>query len=59
MPHAVESILKVNEVVEELTLVLHVFLNDNSAVEDMFHCVPPSFESSLLFGHQFISLTFQ
>ncbi|KAH3897920.1 hypothetical protein DPMN_022116 [Dreissena polymorpha] len=59
MPHAVESFLIFNEVGEELTLVLQVFLNDDSAVEDLFHCAPPSSESSLVFGQQFIGLTFE
>ncbi|KAH3768232.1 hypothetical protein DPMN_169444 [Dreissena polymorpha] len=53
MPHAVESFLKVNEVVEELALVWQLFLNDDSAVEDLFHFAPPSFESSILFNLQF------
>ncbi|KAH3724427.1 hypothetical protein DPMN_050243 [Dreissena polymorpha] len=47
MPHAVESFLKVDEVGEEFTLLLQVFLNDS--VEDMFHCAPPSSKSSLPF----------
>ncbi|KAH3691910.1 hypothetical protein DPMN_192454 [Dreissena polymorpha] len=49
MPQAVESFLKVNEVVKEFTMVLLVFLNDDSAVENVFHCASPSSESSLLF----------
>ncbi|KAH3821412.1 hypothetical protein DPMN_123176 [Dreissena polymorpha] len=49
MPHAAESIFKINEVVEELTLVLEVFLNDDSAVEDLFYFAPPSSETNLLF----------
>ncbi|KAH3786342.1 hypothetical protein DPMN_164449 [Dreissena polymorpha] len=57
MPDAVESFPKVNKFVDELTLVLQLFLNDDSAVEDLFHFAPPSSESSLLFGQQFLSLT--
>ncbi|KAH3860575.1 hypothetical protein DPMN_023482 [Dreissena polymorpha] len=49
MPHAVESFLKVNEVVEEFISVLQVFLNDDTAVDNLCHCAPPSSESSLLF----------
>ncbi|KAH3691908.1 hypothetical protein DPMN_192451 [Dreissena polymorpha] len=49
MPHAVESFLKVNEVVEEFTMVLQLFFNNNSAVENLFQCAPPSSESSLLY----------
>ncbi|KAH3815051.1 hypothetical protein DPMN_143570 [Dreissena polymorpha] len=51
--------LKVNEVVEEVTLVLQVFLDDYCAVEDLLHCTPPSSECSLPFGQQFLSLNFQ
>ncbi|KAH3836275.1 hypothetical protein DPMN_109645 [Dreissena polymorpha] len=43
---------------EELTLVLHVFLNDDSAVEDLFHFAQPSSESSLLFDNSFLGLSF-
>ncbi|KAH3694208.1 hypothetical protein DPMN_083813 [Dreissena polymorpha] len=53
MPRAVESFLKVGEVMKELTLVLQVFLNDESSVEDPFHYVPPS----LLFPQLFLRLT--
>ncbi|KAH3860572.1 hypothetical protein DPMN_023476 [Dreissena polymorpha] len=49
MPHAVERFLKVNAVVEEFISVLQVFLNDDSAVDNLFQCAPPSSESSLLF----------
>ncbi|KAH3769266.1 hypothetical protein DPMN_170516 [Dreissena polymorpha] len=59
MPHAVKSCLKVNQVVLELLLVLHVFLNDDSAVEDLFHCAPLSSESRLLFGKKCLGHTFQ
>ncbi|KAH3777320.1 hypothetical protein DPMN_178760 [Dreissena polymorpha] len=47
MSHAFERFLKVDEVEEELTLVLQVFLNIESAVEDLWHCFPFSPESSL------------
>ncbi|KAH3721467.1 hypothetical protein DPMN_064394 [Dreissena polymorpha] len=53
------AFFKVNEVVEELTLVLHVILNDDSAAEDLFHCVPFNSESSLLFGQQFLGFFFK
>ena len=59
MPHTVESFLKVNEVVDELTLVLQVLLNDDSAVEDLFHCASPSSKSCLLFDQLFLGLTLQ
>ncbi|KAH3819301.1 hypothetical protein DPMN_121035 [Dreissena polymorpha] len=59
MPHAVKSFLQVNAVVEELALVLQLFFNDDSAVEDLCQCAPPSSESSLLFGKQFLGLNFQ
>ncbi|KAH3690058.1 hypothetical protein DPMN_155354 [Dreissena polymorpha] len=36
-----------------------MFLNDDSEVEDLFHCAPPSSESSLFFGQQFLGLTLQ
>ncbi|KAH3741014.1 hypothetical protein DPMN_047732 [Dreissena polymorpha] len=39
MPHAVENLRKVNDVVQKLTLV---FLNDDSAVEDMFLLLHPA-----------------
>ncbi|KAH3827930.1 hypothetical protein DPMN_129876 [Dreissena polymorpha] len=48
MPHAVESIF-VDEVVEELALVLQLFLNYAPAVDHLFQCAPPSSETSLLF----------
>ncbi|KAH3887365.1 hypothetical protein DPMN_011381 [Dreissena polymorpha] len=50
---------KFNEVVEEATLVLQVFLNNESAVEDLFYCAPPCSKSSRLFGQQFHGHTFQ
>ncbi|KAH3786625.1 hypothetical protein DPMN_164732 [Dreissena polymorpha] len=56
---AVERFLKVNEVVKELMLVWQVFLNHNSAVEDLFHCALPSSKSSLLVCQQFLGLTFK
>ena len=60
MPRAVERFLKVNEVVEELKLVLQVFLYDDSVeVEDLFYCATFSSESSLLFRQQFLNHTFQ
>ncbi|KAH3880580.1 hypothetical protein DPMN_004497 [Dreissena polymorpha] len=59
MQHANESFLKINEVVEELTLVLQMFPNDACAAVDLFHCAPPSTEFSLLFGQQFLGLIFQ
>ncbi|KAH3887248.1 hypothetical protein DPMN_011264 [Dreissena polymorpha] len=39
--------------------MLQVFLNNDSANEDLFHCAPPSSECSLLFGKQFLGLTLQ
>ncbi|KAH3860184.1 hypothetical protein DPMN_023076 [Dreissena polymorpha] len=59
MPNAIESFLRVHEVVEELTFVLRVFLDFDSAVDDLFHFAPLSCQSSLLFGKQFMCLTFQ
>ncbi|KAH3838934.1 hypothetical protein DPMN_112351 [Dreissena polymorpha] len=59
MPHACESFLNVIEVLKEVTLVLQVFLNDDSALEGLFYCAPPSSESCLPFGQQLIGLTFQ
>ncbi|KAH3814922.1 hypothetical protein DPMN_143494 [Dreissena polymorpha] len=53
--HAIESFLEVNEVVEKLSLVSQVFLNDNA----LFHSAPPSAESCLLFNQQFSGLTSQ
>ncbi|KAH3741355.1 hypothetical protein DPMN_048080 [Dreissena polymorpha] len=50
MPHAVESLLEVNNVVEEVMLMKQVFLTYDSSVEDLFHCSLSSSESSLLFG---------
>ncbi|KAH3729021.1 hypothetical protein DPMN_054984, partial [Dreissena polymorpha] len=47
-PHAVESFLKVNEAVEEATLVLQVFLNDDSALEHLLLFATPSYRSSVL-----------
>ncbi|KAH3714768.1 hypothetical protein DPMN_057468 [Dreissena polymorpha] len=58
MSHTVEIFFEVGVVVEELLLVLQVFLNDDFAVEDMFQCGLPSSESSLLFCQQFLGLTF-
>ncbi|KAH3856319.1 hypothetical protein DPMN_098905 [Dreissena polymorpha] len=55
MQQAVERFLKVDKVVEYLTLALKVFLNDDSAVEDLFHCS----ESSIIFRQQFLGFTFQ
>ncbi|KAH3860652.1 hypothetical protein DPMN_023562 [Dreissena polymorpha] len=47
-----------DKVVEDVTLVLQVFRNYDTAVDDLFYCVPSSSESSLLFGQQFLGLTF-
>ncbi|KAH3866016.1 hypothetical protein DPMN_029067 [Dreissena polymorpha] len=58
MPHAVESFLKVNKVVKQVTLLLQVFFNYDYAVDDLFHCAPSSSESSLLIGQQFLGFTF-
>ncbi|KAH3710382.1 hypothetical protein DPMN_069860 [Dreissena polymorpha] len=58
MPSGVEIFFKVDEIVEQLTLVLQVFINDASAVKDQFHYAPPSSESSPLFCHQIFGLTF-
>ena len=59
MTHTVESFLKVNKVVEVVTFVYKMFFKDFSAVEDQIQCAPPSSESSLLLGQQFLGLTFQ
>ncbi|KAH3781175.1 hypothetical protein DPMN_159001 [Dreissena polymorpha] len=59
MPRAVESFLKVDKVVKELTLVLQLFLNDDSATGDLFHCTKPNSESILLFDWLFLGLTFK
>ncbi|KAH3754006.1 hypothetical protein DPMN_188664 [Dreissena polymorpha] len=59
MPHAVEISLEVDEDVEDLTLVLHIFLNDDSAVEALFKCDLPSFEPSPFFHQQFLWLNFE
>ncbi|KAH3811376.1 hypothetical protein DPMN_139787 [Dreissena polymorpha] len=58
VPNAVKS-HKVDNVVEEVTLVLQVLLNYDSAVEDLLHCASPSSKSTLRFDHQFLGLTFQ
>ncbi|KAH3785907.1 hypothetical protein DPMN_164003 [Dreissena polymorpha] len=59
MPNVVESFLKVNAVVEEVTLWLHVFFNDDYAVANLSYCAPAISESSLRLGQQFHCLTFQ
>ncbi|KAH3697694.1 hypothetical protein DPMN_085200 [Dreissena polymorpha] len=46
MPQAFESILEVDEIVEELMLVMQVFLYDDSAVENLISCALPSSESA-------------
>ena len=46
MPNSIDALLEVTEVVKEVTLVLNVFLNDASAVQDQFHCMPSSASSS-------------
>ncbi|KAH3874660.1 hypothetical protein DPMN_037911 [Dreissena polymorpha] len=58
MPYIIlESFLKVVKV--ELTLVLHLLLNYDSAVKDLFYCAPPTSESSLLICLTCFGLTFQ
>ncbi|KAH3784596.1 hypothetical protein DPMN_162556 [Dreissena polymorpha] len=59
MPHVVEHFLKVDKVGEDLTLVLQVFLNNHSAVEDQLYCVTAKSESSLVLRQQSIGLSFQ
>ncbi|KAH3705476.1 hypothetical protein DPMN_080551 [Dreissena polymorpha] len=54
VPHAVKSFLNVDEVVEQLTLVLHLFLYEDSA--DLFRCSSPRSEYSLFFDQQFLGL---
>ena len=49
MPHFVERLLKVNEVVEQVPLVLEMFFNEDPAVEDLFHCAPTCSEACLFF----------
>ncbi|KAH3697898.1 hypothetical protein DPMN_085410 [Dreissena polymorpha] len=39
--------------------VLHVFSNDDSAVEDWFHCYPPSSVFNMGFRKQIFGFTFQ
>ncbi|KAH3695075.1 hypothetical protein DPMN_082526 [Dreissena polymorpha] len=53
MSHAVRICLTVDEVLEVLTLILKVFLKD-----DCGYFFPPFSESSLLFRHHFLCLTF-
>ncbi|KAH3736631.1 hypothetical protein DPMN_043203 [Dreissena polymorpha] len=57
MPHAVEIFLKIDEFVEELMFVVQVFLNYDSAYEDLLHCSLPRSASSLLFGQQLPGLS--
>ncbi|KAH3795104.1 hypothetical protein DPMN_148649 [Dreissena polymorpha] len=59
MPVAVQRVLKVDEVVEEVKLLLRVFLNENFEVNDLFHCAQSCSKSNLLFRQQFLGLTFQ
>ena len=40
MPGSVKHLLEVYEVVEQIALVLKVFLCNNSAVEDLFYSAP-------------------
>ena len=59
MPQSVERLLKVNEVVEQVPLVLEMFFNADPAVETVFHCAPTCSEACLFFGYYFLSLGFQ
>ncbi|KAH3714767.1 hypothetical protein DPMN_057467 [Dreissena polymorpha] len=56
---AVECFLEVDVVVDEVTLLFQVFENYDFAVEDLYHCDPPSYECSQLFCQRFVGLTFQ
>ena len=44
------------EVVEQIALVLHVLLNNDSTIEDLFYCVPAWSKTCLFFCQQFLSL---
>ncbi|KAH3837335.1 hypothetical protein DPMN_110721 [Dreissena polymorpha] len=57
MPHAAESLLKVEEDVEDLTLVLQVFLKKTLQLK--IYCALSSSESSLHFGQQCFSTIFR
>ncbi|KAH3851732.1 hypothetical protein DPMN_094216 [Dreissena polymorpha] len=46
-------------VVKEITIVFQVFLKyDHAVAKHMFHCTPPSPDSSIPYRQQFLGLTF-
>ena len=56
MPHPVKGLLEVNKVVEQVSLVLDVFLKQYSAMKNMFHHASSWSESGLLFCELFFCL---
>ena len=40
MPYPIKCFLEVDEIVEQVPLVLQMFLNEDPTVEDLFHCAP-------------------
>ncbi|KAH3692742.1 hypothetical protein DPMN_193896 [Dreissena polymorpha] len=53
-----KAFLKPMKLWRRLRWCCRCFCNNNHAVKDLFNCTPHSSESSLLFGQQFIGLTF-
>ena len=51
MPHSFEGFLEVNEVVEQVLLMLYIFLDEDSAAEYLFHCAPACSETRLFLAH--------
>ena len=59
MPYSVEGLLEINEVVEQITLVLEVFFNEDPAVKYLLHRTPASSEPRLLLRKQLLGLRLQ
>jgi len=47
VPYSVESLLEVDEVVEQVSLMLKMFFHQDVAVKNLFYCAPACPEPSL------------
>ena len=56
MPDSVKRLLAICEVVEQIALVLAVFLYGDSAIEDLFYSAPAWSQTCLFFCQMFLSL---
>lgn len=47
--YLIKCFVEINEIIERVSLVLQMFLNEDPTIEDFFHCALSSTETCLLF----------